>query len=105
MIDEEIRKVRPNKEIAKSIFKMIKIRLEELETKYRMKFPSIVVEDYYEIIKEAITALMAIDGYKTLSHKALISYLREFFPQFSYSEEGLLKVVGKGRGVKYLPKV
>jgi hypothetical protein len=26
MIDEEIRKVRPNKEIAKSIFKMIKIR-------------------------------------------------------------------------------
>jgi hypothetical protein len=50
MIDEEIRKVRPNKEIAKSIFKMIKIRLEELETKDRMKFPSIVVEDYFFIL-------------------------------------------------------
>jgi hypothetical protein len=62
-----------------------------------MKFPSLVVEDYYEIIKEAITALMAIEGYKTLSHKALISYLREFFPQFSYSEIFLIDELRKLR--------
>jgi hypothetical protein len=72
--------------MAKSILRMIKVRMKELETKDRKEFASLIVEDYYEIIKEAITALMAIDGYKTLSHEVLIGYLKEFFPQFSEAE-------------------
>ncbi len=83
---DEIRKVRPDNEMARSILKMIKIRLKEVETKDRVKFTSLVVEDYYEIIKEGITALMAIDGYKTLSHEVLVGYLKKSFPQFSDSE-------------------
>lgn len=83
---DEIREVRPDKEMAKSILKMIEVRLKALELKDKNKFASLIVEDYYEIIKEAITALMAIDGYKTLSHEVLIGYLKEFFPQFSESE-------------------
>jgi len=83
---EEVRNVRPDKEMARAILKMIEIRMKALELKDRKEFTSLVVEDYYEIIKEAITALMAVDGYKTLSHEVLIGYLNEFFPQFSQSE-------------------
>jgi hypothetical protein len=83
---EKVRRVKPDKEMAKSILRMIKVRMKELETKDRKEFASLIVEDYYEIIKEAITALMAIDGYKTLSHEVLIGYLKEFFPQFSEAE-------------------
>jgi hypothetical protein len=83
---EEFRKVKPDKEMAKSILKMIEVRMKALELKDRKEFASLIVEDYYEIIKEAITALMAIDGYKTLSHEVLIGYLKEFFPQLSESE-------------------
>lgn len=83
---EEIRDVRPDKEMARSILKMIEVRMKALKLKDRDAFASLVVEDYYEILKEAITALMAIDGYKTLSHEVLIGYLKEFFPQFSESE-------------------
>jgi len=82
----EIRKVKPDKEMAKAIFKMVKIRLKEVKTKDRNEFASLIIEDYYEIIKESITALMAIEGYKTLSHEVLIGFLKQFFPQFSESE-------------------
>jgi len=83
---EEVRKVRTDRELAASILKMIEIRMKALELKNKKKFTSLVVEDYYEIIKESITALMALDGYKTLSHEVLIAYLKEFYPQFSESE-------------------
>lgn len=83
---EEIRKVKQDKELAKSILKMIEVRIKEVEKKDKKEFASLVVEDYYEIIKEIATGLMAIDGYKTLSHEVLIGYLKEFFPQFSESE-------------------
>ena len=34
-----------------------------------------IIEQYYEIIKELATAVMYLNGLKTLSHRALISYL------------------------------
>lgn len=79
---DEIRKVSPDKEMARSLLKMIEVRMRALEVMDRKEFSSLVVEGYYEVIKEAITALMAIDGYKTLSHEVLIGYLKEFCPQF-----------------------
>ena len=84
---EEVRKIKPDRQMASAIFRMIEVRMKALEElKGRQEFASLVVEDYYEIIKEALTAMMAIDGYKTLSHEVLISYLKEFYPQFSDAE-------------------
>lgn len=83
---EEIRRVKPDREMAKSILKMIEVRMKALEQFDKKEFASLIVEDYYEIIKEAITALMSMDGYKTLSHEVLLGYLKEFFPQFSESD-------------------
>jgi len=65
---------------------MITVRLKALRSIDRREYASLVAEDYYEVIKEAITALMAIDGYKTLSHEVLIAYLKEFYPNFSNAE-------------------
>jgi len=82
----EVRRVRPDKEMARSMLKMIEVRLRMMESVSREDFASLVVEGYYEVIKETLTALMALDGYKTLSHEVLVGYLKEFFPQFSESE-------------------
>lgn len=84
---EEVRKIKPDRQTASAILRMIEVRMKALEElKGRREFASLVVEDYYEIVKEALTALMAIDGYKTLSHEVLIAYLKEFYPQFSDAE-------------------
>ncbi len=79
---EEIRKVAPNVEIASSLLKMMDTRIKCLRTIDKEKFASIIAEGYYEIIKEAITALMAINGYKTTSHEVLVGYLKEFYKEF-----------------------
>ncbi len=87
---EEVRSIKPDMQMASAILRMIEVRMKALEElKNNPEFVSLVVEDYYEILKEAITALMAIDGYKTLSHEVLIAYLKEFYPQFSGAEIGL----------------
>jgi len=80
---KEVRRVRPDKGLARGILKMIEVRMKALRLKDKQEFASLVVEDYYEVIKEAITGPMAIDGYKTLSHEVLIAYLREFYADFS----------------------
>ena len=79
----EINKVKPDKEMAKALLKMMAIRLKAVESLDKNMFASIIVEGYYEIVKEGITALMAIDGYKTLSHEVLIGYIKEFYSEFS----------------------
>lgn len=89
-VRNEVRRVRPDKGMAKAILKMIEVRLKALKLADRQEFASLVVEDYYEVIKESITALMAIDGYKTLSHEVLIAYLKEFYTDFSQSEIALM---------------
>lgn len=92
-VKDEVRKIKPNKEIARSLLKMAKVRLTEVKEKNVDKFASLIVEDYYEIIKECIVALMSIDGLKTLSHKVLIIYLKKFYPQFREDEVILIDML------------
>lgn len=51
---------------------------------------ALIIADYYEIIKELITAILLLDGYKTLSHKDLIDYLQKKYSEFSTGEISVL---------------
>lgn len=73
---EDLIRITPNQERAKSILAMVDVRLQAVAFLDSEKFTTIIVEDYYEIIKELLTALLAAEGYKTLSHTTLIDYLR-----------------------------
>jgi len=57
---------------------MIQSILERIENSNKKKFTSLIVSDYYEIIKELITAILISTGIKTLSHKKLIEQTKEF---------------------------
>ncbi|GIU68251.1 MAG: hypothetical protein KatS3mg001_101 [Candidatus Pacearchaeota archaeon] len=73
---KEIFKISKDKERAKDLFKMAKDRLEIIKILPRDK-PYKFIEEYYEIIKELLTAVMYSDGYKTLSHVKLLDYFVE----------------------------
>jgi hypothetical protein len=73
---EDLIRITPNLERAKSILAMVEIRLKAVALLNPEEFMTIIVEDYYEIIKELLTALLAAEGYKTLSHTTLIEYVR-----------------------------
>ena len=79
-------KITPDKEKAKSILKVVSLIEERIDTQNRTRMAALIIMDYYEIIKELITAILLIDGYKTLSHKDLINYIKEGYPEFSEHE-------------------
>jgi len=86
----ELIKITPDKEKASSILKMVSLIKERIKKQERDKMAALIIADYYEIIKELITAILLIDGYKTLSHKDLIDYIKEKCKEFSIREVSVL---------------
>lgn len=86
----EVSRVSPNEAIARSLLQMCNARLEIAKSMPR-KYPALVAEVYYEVVKEQVTALLALDGYKSYSHKCLISFIEEFYrSEFTPSEISLV---------------
>ena len=98
-MDEGIVKVKQDKEKAKSILKMVNVTLEMIKSIDSKKFPSLVVKEYYEVIRGLINAILSVDGFKTEgegAHKKLIEYVSnnyKQFPQFEISTIDELRVI------------
>jgi hypothetical protein len=73
-------KITPDKERAKMILNRVYERESFISKTDFNEFSSIGAENYYELIKELITALMLLEGFKTTgenAHKELIELLSE----------------------------
>lgn len=95
-LSDKVSKIRPDKEKAKSLLQVVALRKKDLETK-PLEFTTLIVEGCYEVVKELITALMSIDGYKTVSHELLVGYLAEYYKAFSFAEITLIDQLRKTR--------
>ena len=93
---DQVFRITSDREKAKSLLKLVELRENDLKTKSE-EFSTLIIECYYEIIKELITALMSIDGYKTLSHELLIAYVARFYKEFSSAEIYLMDQLRKTR--------
>ena len=101
MEDEEIFKISKDKERAEDLFEMAKERLKILELIPKDKTYKII-EEYYEIIKELLTAIMYLDGYKTLSHIKLIEHFSSNYKELDEGEIKLIDTLRKFRiGIVY----
>ncbi|MFH1506752.1 MAG: hypothetical protein ABIE94_07270 [archaeon] len=82
---KHIKKVQQDMDKIKSIREMCDVRLEILkETKLTDKRASVIASDYYEIIKELLTALLLKNGMKSDNHECLISFFKNNFPKYEY---------------------
>ena len=64
-----------------SILKMVSIREKSLSCLNFKKFSTLIVETYYEIIKELSSALILLNGFKSVgenAHKDLIDFLKNY---------------------------
>ena len=86
----ELIKITPDKEKTKNILKMVSLIEERVKSQDKIKMAALIIADYYEIVKELITSILLIDGYKTLSHKDLVDYLKERCSEFSEIELSVL---------------
>ena len=86
---EELVRITPNKEKARSIFKMVETTLEMISHIDKAKFPSNAIKEYYEVIRELISIILLLDGYKAAgegAHKKQIEYLEANYKEFTKSE-------------------
>lgn len=92
-MEEGIIKTAPDREKAKSILKMVETTLEMIGAIDSKKYPSNVLKEYYEVIRELITVILLLDGYKTQgegAHKKLIEYLEKNYQEFKGHEISLI---------------
>ena len=82
-MEDEIFRISRNPIRAKALKELALDRLDDIKNE---KKSYKIIGEYYEIIKELITALMYSNGLKTLSHKALIYYLEKNYKEFTKQE-------------------
>lgn len=90
---EELTRITPDKEKARSILKMVDTTLEMIKHLDKSKFPSNVAKEYYEVIREMISIILLLDGYKTVgegAHKKQIEYLEENYKEFNKIDIALI---------------
>jgi len=74
-------KITPDKEKVSSMRELIENREKFVVSIRKTEFPTILAENYYEIIKELATAILLLDGFKAIgekAHKELIESLSKY---------------------------
>ena len=93
---DKVSKITSDPEKARALMQMVELREKDLLTKNE-EFVTLIIEGYYEIIKELITGIMAVDGYKTVSHELLVGYAAQFCLDLSAAEIYLIDQLRKTR--------
>ncbi len=95
--NNEVRKVSKNIILAKSLINDIKIRIKENWNEDINKKPKTIFENIYDSLQDFCNSLLSLDGFKSYSHEASISYLQkrgfdiasiEKFDRFRYIRNG-----------------
>lgn len=101
-MEDEIFKINKDKERAKDLFIMANERLKEILPALPRDKPYKIMEEYYEIILELLTALMYVDGFKTLSHISAIEYCARNYNCLTENESKMIDILRKFRhGIVY----
>lgn len=87
--NKQVKKIVPNKGIAASLHELATLRLLHVNG---LVHATLKVEAYYEIMKELITALLALHGFKSYSHECLIHFVqKEYSSDFTGKDLHLME--------------
>ena len=101
-LKEHIKKVEPDGERIESIKRMCNIRLKVIKNiEIDDETASIIAADYYEIIKELLTALLFKNGLKSDNHECLISFFKNKFPRYEYEAKMMHQLKNVRNRVSY----
>lgn len=84
---KEVRKSTPDKNLARSLIKDMHDRINKSMMLDIRVFSKIIFENIYDALRDFCDALLALDGFKSYSHQASISYLYKKGFDFSLLEE------------------
>ena len=88
--EKTIKEIEPDKERVRNILKIVEIRQEfwdSLSIIIDDKYSSILIEGYYEIIKELLIAYLNLNGLESSNHECLIRYFQKENPKLNMEAE------------------
>ena len=101
---EEIFRISKDVDRAKDLYQISGERIDIIKVLPRDK-PYKILEEYYEIILGLITAVMYLDGCKTLSHISAIDYISRNYNILSSNQISIINIMRKLRhGIVYYGK-
>ena len=92
--------ISPDKERSKSLTKSAKINLQRIKETNSEKYTSLIIKDYYSVIRELISAIFLLEGKKFVgenAHKEQILYLSKNYKFLKKSEIQLIDDLRKLR--------
>jgi uncharacterized protein (UPF0332 family) len=99
---EHVKTVQPDTERIKSILKMCEVRLRVTEAvELDDQTASVIAADYYEIIKELLTALLLKNGLKSDNHECLIAFFKNKYPKYEYEIQAIHQLKDVRNRVSY----
>lgn len=99
----DVKKQNPDKNLSNATFKDSLERLQLTKNLFKKEKPKYVLENAYEAMREATDSILYIEGFKSFSHEASISYL--FKKNFNETDIIELDRFRKIRnGIKYYGK-
>ena len=102
MMEDGVFRINKDKERAKDLFIMANERLNDIIKVLPRNKPYKIMEEYYEIILELLTAIMYADGFKTLSHISSIEYCIKNYKCLTENESKIIDTLRKFRhGIVY----
>jgi hypothetical protein len=78
--------ISPDRNKAKSLTEMAKVTLERLRETDKLKYPSNTLNDYYDIIRELMEALNALDGIKIKGDSAHLKMIEGICENYDIGE-------------------
>lgn len=104
-MEEDIFRISKDMTRAGDLVKMADERMKDIITVLPKDKAYKIIEEYYEILVQLMTAIMYADGFKTLSHVSLIRYIEDNHKELSRAEIELIDQLRKFRhGTVYYGK-
>jgi uncharacterized protein (UPF0332 family) len=98
-LKNKVKEIKPDPERAKSMKQLAERRMEEINKRRKTAYPEFIVEDYYETIKELITSVLYLHGFKSYSHECLITFLNVYYPHTLDDDE--LNLIDQLRQIRH----
>lgn len=92
-MDEELIRITPDKEKAKSMLQMVEKTLDLIASIDQAQFPSHVTKEYYEVVRKLLSVILLLDGYKTTgegAHRKMIEYIELHYSEFDRADISLI---------------
>ena len=105
LMDGSVKRQQPDRNLSESVMRDGKERLEDamLSLKSGRK-PKFIYENVYEALREAADSILFLEGYKSFSHEATISFLQKFKEITAKEISEFDRMRAKRNGMKYYGK-